>query len=216
MTSTRDSATFITFEGIDASGKSTQAELLCEFLRKNGVDAIRLRDPGATPISESIRHILLDNKNTAMSPYTELLLYEAARAQMVEESIRPALEAGTIVICDRFYDSTTAYQGYARGLDLTVVHRANSIGSVGLVPDLTFLVDVDPLIAAARQAKSGERADRMEAEGLAFQQKVRHGFREVQKSDPKRVKLIDGHRSIEDIQDEIQIIFDNLTTNFSN
>ena len=197
---------FITFEGIDASGKSTQAELLHEFLSKKGVSAIRLRDPGATPISESIRHILLDNKNTAMSPWTELLLYEAARSQMVDESIRPALESGTIVICDRFYDSTTAYQGYARGLDLDVVHRANSIGSVGLVPDLTFYVDVDPKIAAERKVKLGKAADRMEAEGLAFQEKVRHGFRELQKTDPERVKLIDGHREIKEIQNDIQKI----------
>lgn len=197
---------FITFEGIDASGKSTQAELLYEFLRKKGVTAIRLRDPGATPISESIRHILLDNKNSAMSSWTELLLYEAARAQMVEESIRPALQAGTIVICDRFYDSTTAYQGYARGLDLHIVHRANSIGSVGLIPDLTFFVDVDPKVAAERKMKLDETADRLEAEGLSFQEKVRHGFRQVQEAEPDRVKLIDGHRSINDIQDEIQSI----------
>jgi len=197
---------FITFEGIDACGKSTQAELLYEFLRKKGMTAIRLRDPGATSISESIRHILLDNKNTAMSAWTELLLYEAARAQMVEESIRPALNAGTIVLCDRFYDSTTAYQGYARGLNLGVVNRANSIGSVGLIPDLTFFVDVDPRIAAERKIKLGEIADRMEAEGLAFQEKVRHGFRQIQKADPKRVKLIDGHQSINDIQKDIQSV----------
>lgn len=210
MTTTRDRGLFITFEGIDASGKSTQAELLHETLRKKGMSAIRLRDPGATAISEAIRHILLDNKNSAMSAWTELLLYEAARAQMVEESIRPALEAGTNVICDRFYDSTTAYQGYGRGLDLAIVHRANSIGSVGLVPNLTFFVDIDPHVAASRKAQIGEKADRMEAEGLDFQEKVRHGFRQLQKEDPDRVKRIDGHRSIENIQDEIQSILNDF------
>ncbi len=201
---------FITFEGIDASGKSTQAVLLHEFLRKKGATVIRLRDPGATPISESIRHILLDNKNSAMSAWTELLLYEAARAQMVEESIRPALEAGTIVICDRFYDSTTAYQGYARGLDLDIVHQANRIGSVGLEPNLTFYVDVDPTVAAERKIKLEQAADRMEAEGLSFQEKVRHGFRQIQKSEPERVKFIDGHQPIAEIQNEIQAIVQDL------
>ncbi len=207
MSVTNGTGLFITFEGIDACGKSTQAELLYEFLRKNGVNAIRLRDPGTTAISESIRHILLDNKNSNMSAWTELLLYEAARAQMVEQTIRPALQNGTIVLCDRFYDSTTAYQGFARGLDLDIVHQANKIGSIQLKPDLTFYIDVDPIIAAARKVKLGEVADRMEAEGLTFQEKVRHGFRDIQKSHPDRVKLIDGHRAIDDIQDEIRTIF---------
>ena len=206
MALTEEKGFFITFEGVDACGKSTQVKLLYESLRKNGMDAIHLRDPGATPISEAIRVILLDNKNSAMSSWTELLLYEAARAQMVDESIRPALDAGTIVLCDRFYDSTTAYQGYARNLDLGIVQQSNTIGSVGLVPDVTFFIDVDPKVAAERKDKRGEKADRMESAGLAFQQKVRHGFREIQKAEPERMKLIDGHRSIELIQGDISAI----------
>ena len=199
---------FITFEGVDACGKSTQVELLYDYLRNNDKEVIRLRDPGATPISEAIRNILLDNKNAAMSPWTELLLYEAARAQMVEESIRPALDSGVIVLCDRFYDSTTAYQGHARGLDLDVVARANQIGSVGLTPNMSFVIDVEPKIAAERKAKQGRPADRMEAEGFVFQEKVREGYLIISGRFSNRVKLIDGSRSIDEIQQQIRSILD--------
>lgn len=198
---------FITFEGIDACGKSTQVRLLYEFLRKRGRQAIQLRDPGATLISERIRAILLDRNHSLMSPWTELLLYEAARAQMVHETIQPALAAGTIVLSDRYYDSTTAYQGYARGLDLEMVNQANRIGSCGVVPDLTFFIDIDPKVAAQRKKDLGERSDRMEAEGLAFQEKVRYGFQQLSVKEPNRVFQIDGHRSIDAIQQEIQSMF---------
>jgi dTMP kinase len=210
MTTRTYKGSFITFEGIDACGKSTQIGLLYEFLRRNDFDVIHLRDPGTTTISESIRHILLNIENSVMSAWTELLLYEAARAQLVEETIRPALQRGAIVLCDRFYDSTTAYQGYGRGLDLNMVQRANVIGSLGLVPDLTFFLDIDPRRAVERKKKFGAAADRLEAEGLAFQNKVRRGFREVQKSEPQRVKLIDGYRSIETIRLEIESVIANL------
>jgi len=210
MSSLQTKGLFITFEGIDACGKSTQAEMLHDFLRKKNIAAIRLRDPGATPISEAVRGILLDNKNHAMSPWTELLLYEAARAQMVQESIRPALAEHKVVICDRFYDSTSAYQGYARGLDLHIVEQANQIGSVSLTPDITFVIDVHPGVAAVRKKKLGEPADRMEAEGFAFQQKVRAGYLAIVEQHPNRVKLIDGSRTVEEIQKEIQSIVDNV------
>ena len=204
MPTHRRKGLFITFEGIDACGKSTQVELLYEFLRKNVAKTIRLRDPGATPISEAVRSILLDRKNSAMSPWTELLLYEAARAQMVEESIRPALEKGAVVLCDRFYDSTTAYQGYARGLDIKVVAQANRIGAVGLTPDLTLLIDVDPQIAFDRKMKLGRPTDRMEAEGFSFQEKVRAGFLKIAAQEPNRVKLLDGGQSIAKIQQQVR------------
>ncbi|MBN1464705.1 dTMP kinase [candidate division KSB1 bacterium] len=204
MTTGKCKGSFITFEGIDACGKSTQARLSHEFLRRNDLDAICFRDPGTTAISESVRHILLDNRNSAMSAWTELLLYEAARAQLVEEEIRPALVRGATVLCDRFYDSTTAYQGYGRGLDLDIVRRANEIGSVGLTPDLTFFLDIDPRLAFERKRMTGVAEDRLEAEGMAFQEKVRHGFRELQKAEPHRVRRIDGHCAIETIQLEIQ------------
>ncbi len=204
MPTHRRKGLFITFEGIDACGKSTQVELLYEFLRKNVAKTIRLRDPGATPISEAVRSILLDRKNSAMSPWTELLLYEAARAQMVEESIRPALEKGAVVLCDRFYDSTTAYQGYARGLDIKVVAQANRIGAVGLTPDLTLLIDVDPQIAFDRKMKLGRPTDRMEAEGFSFQEKVRAGYLKIAAQEPDRVKLLDGGQSIAKIQQQVR------------
>lgn len=148
----------------------------------------------------------MDFHNTAMSGWTELLLYEAARAQMVQEVIRPALASGTLVLCDRFYDSTTAYQGYGRGLDLHLVRQANAIGSMQLVPDMTFFIDVDPRIAAERKRQSGDPSDRLEAEGLAFQEKVRQGFYEIQKKNPDRVRRIDGHQTIKEIQKNIRDI----------
>ncbi|MBN1479119.1 dTMP kinase [candidate division KSB1 bacterium] len=206
MRNPRPQGYFITFEGIDTCGKSTQIKLLYNYLRKNNIETICIRDPGTTPISESIRTILLDDNNSTMSSWTELLLYEAARAQMVHEVIRPALAAGTIVLCDRFYDSTTAYQGYGRGLDLKLVKQANAIGSVHLDPDVTFFIDLDPHVAADRKQKLGDRADRLEAEGLAFQEKVRHGFCEIQTNDPDRVHRINGHQSIEEIQQDIRDI----------
>ena len=134
---------FITFEGIDGSGKSVQIERLLKYVRGEALAVAYFRDPGATQISERIRDILLDKNNIAMSPWTELLLYESARAQMVEELILPALRQNKLVLCDRFYDSTTAYQGYGRQLFLETVALANQIGSCGVTPDLTFLIDVD-------------------------------------------------------------------------
>jgi len=204
MAEEKNKGLFITFEGIDACGKSTQVRMLEEFLRKNEQKVICLRDPGATPISEAIRSILLDNKNAVMSPWSELLLYEAARAQMVEESIRPSLASGCIVICDRFYDSTTAYQGYARGLNLDIVEQANQIGSVGLTPDITFILDLDARVAAERKRKIGVPADRMEAEGSFFQEKVRRGYLNIAKQHPQRVKLLDGSQSVDEIQRHIR------------
>jgi len=161
------SSKVISFEGIDQSGKSVQVKLFYERLQKENIASILLRDPGATRISERIRSILLDNDLVEMSPWTELLLYEAARAQMVEESIKPALEKNMVVVCDRFYDSSTAYQGYGRGLDLELVAAANRLGACGVVPDKTFLIDLEPEIAYQRKQNLDYEADRLEAEGIA-------------------------------------------------
>lgn len=150
--------TFITFEGIDYSGKSVQIKRLAEYLEQEGKTVVVLRDPGTTRISEKIRHILLDNDHHEMTKWTELLLYEAARAQMVEETIMPLLQEGSVVLCDRFYDSTTAYQGYGRQLDIMMVERANSIGSCGLVPELTLLIDLDVDAAVKRRLDAGQSA----------------------------------------------------------
>lgn len=198
---------FVTFDGIDACGKSTQIQMLHDFLRNRGIDAVQLRDPGGTHVSEAVRAILLDRSNTEMSPWTELLLYEAARAQLVQELIQPALRLSRVVLCDRFFDSTTAYQGYARKLDLKTIRRANEIGACGLTPDLTFFIDVDPVVAAQRKVQQGSPVDRMEAEGLEFQKRVRAGFIAIQAAEPGRVHIIDGHPSFEKIHERIRSLF---------
>jgi dTMP kinase len=209
MTDSPKKPLFVTFEGIDACGKSTQILMLHDFLRNRGIDAAQLRDPGVTRVSEAVRAILLDRSNTEMSPWTELLLYEAARAQLVQELIQPALRLGRVVLCDRFYDSTTAYQGHARNLDLKMIKRANEIGACGLVPDLTFFIDVDPVVAAQRKVRQGSSVDRMEAEGLEFQKSVRAGFIAIQSAESGRVHIIDGHLSSEQIHEKIRSLFIN-------
>jgi len=193
----------ITFEGIDFSGKSLQAKLLSEKLCSVGCSVLQLRDPGATPISERIRSILLDKAHLEMSPWTELLLYEAARAQMVEQTIKPALKKGEWVICDRLYDSTTAYQGYGRQLDLGLVEQANIIGACGVVPDLTFLIDLDVRVALQRRQKSKRNVDRLESEGIQFQERVRQGYLETAKEELDRIHVIAGDRSVDRIHEEI-------------
>ena len=181
---------FITLEGIDGCGKSTQARLLAAALSRAGYDVCSVREPGGTALSEKIRALLLDPENAAMGDTCELLLYEAARAQLVHEVIAPALAAGRVVVCDRFYDSTTAYQGFADGLDRRAVARANALAVDGRHPTLTLVYDIDPEAAFARRADRAGGADRMEAKGRAYQEKVAAGFRAVASEDPARVKLI--------------------------
>lgn len=182
--------TFITLEGVDGSGKSTQASLLVERLREQRREVVALREPGGTPISEKIRALLLDPENAEMADECELLLYEASRAQLVREAIEPALLRGAIVVCDRFYDSTHAYQHGGRGLSDALVSRANELGCCGLSPDVTLVLDIDPAAALARATAQG--ADRLEAEGLAFQQRVRKDYLALAKADPARVRVIDA------------------------
>ena len=182
--------TFITLEGVDGSGKSTQASLLVERLRQEGREVVALREPGGTPISEKIRALLLDPENAEMADECELLLYEASRAQLVREVIEPALLRGAIVVCDRFYDSTHAYQHGGRGLSDALVSRANELGCCGLSPDVTLVLDIDPAAALARATAQG--ADRLEVEGLAFQQRVRKDYLALAKADPARVCVVDA------------------------
>ena len=182
--------TFITLEGVDGSGKSTQASLLVERLREQHREVVALREPGGTPISEKIRALLLDPENAEMADECELLLYEASRAQLVREVIEPALLRGAIVVCDRFYDSTHAYQHGGRGLSDALVSRANELGCCGLSPDVTLVLDIDPAAALARATAQG--ADRLEAEGLAFQQRVRKDYLALAKADPARVCVVDA------------------------
>lgn len=182
--------TFITLEGVDGSGKSTQASLLVERLREQRREVVALREPGGTPVSEKIRALLLDPENAEMADECELLLYEASRAQLVREVIEPALLRGAIVVCDRFYDSTHAYQHGGRGLSDALVSRANELGCCGLSPDVTLVLDIDPAAALARATAQG--ADRLEAEGLAFQQRVRKDYLALAQADPARVCVIDA------------------------
>lgn len=189
---------FITVEGIDGCGKSTQATLIAHALEAAGHDVLRLREPGGAAISEKIRAILLDPANAEMGDVCELLLYEAARAQLVYQVIMPALAAGKMVICDRFYDSTTAYQAFADGLDRDVVFQANELAVDGCRPNLTFVFDLPVEMALRRRSGRGAE-DRLELKGLEFQQRVAAGFRAVAADEPDRVKLIDAGRSIAEV-----------------
>jgi len=190
----------ITFEGIDFSGKSVQANFLNETLKDRKLPVLFLREPGGTEISEKIRSVLLDNANHKMSAMTEVLLYSAARAQMVRQSIIPHLEKGFVVICDRYFDSTTAYQGFGRKIDLDFIKKLNSFATEELVPDLTFLIDLDPEIALQRKKAD---LDRLEKEDLEFHQRVRNGYLEIARPNTERFVIIDGKQSIQVIQDEI-------------
>jgi len=200
------SGVFITFEGVEGAGKSTQIERLKIHLEEKGRTVVVTREPGGTPTAEAIRRILLDPQYAALCGTTELLLYEAARAQHVEERIAPALRAGHVVLCDRFADSTTAYQRAGRGLARDVVERLHAIATGGLGPDLTILIDLPVEIGLAR-ATCGA-ADRMEQEPRAFHERVRAGFLEVAKENPERVKVIDGTRSVDEIADTIAALVD--------
>ena len=189
---------FITVEGIDGCGKSTQARLIAAALEAAGHDVLRLREPGGVKISEQIRAILLDPANAEMGDVCELLLYEAARAQLVHQVIRPALAAGKTVVCDRFYDSTTAYQAFADGLDRDMVFQANELAVDGCRPNLTFVFDL-PVEDALRRRSGREAEDRLELKGLEFQERVAAGFRAVAADEPDRVKLIDAGGSIAEV-----------------
>lgn len=193
----------VSFEGLDGSGKSTQARLLATWLRERGLAVEMLREPGGTELSEQIRSLLLDPERR-IDPFAELLLFSAARAQMVADKVRPLLKAGTVVICDRFFDSTTAYQGFGRELAepawLDAFHRKVT---GGLVPDRTYLIEIDPAEARARRrARSDE--DRMEASGRAFYDRVWQGYRWLAESEPARVLPLDGSRSIEELAASIR------------
>lgn len=189
---------FITVEGIDGCGKSTQARLIAAAFEAAGHDVLRLREPGGAKISEQIRAILLDPANAEMGDVCELLLYEAARAQLVHQVIRPALAVGKTVVCDRFYDSTTAYQAFADGLDRNMVSQANELAVDGCRPDLTLVFDL-PVEDALRRRSGREAEDRLELKGLEFQERVAAGFRAVAADEPDRVKLIDAGESIAEV-----------------
>ena len=184
---------FVTFEGVDGTGKSTQSRLLGQNLEAEGIKVLILREPGGTAISEKIRDILLDASQNNMTAETEVLLFEAARAQIVREVIRPALDRGTWVICDRFMDSTVAYQGYGRGLDLELIDQLNDFAVGGTKPDLTVLLQLPPESRAERLERRHEleAADRLDGESEDFRSEVDRGFRALAAREPERFSCIE-------------------------
>ncbi len=194
---------FITFEGIDGSGKSTQIKLLASWLRTKGKEVVVLREPGGTALSEAVRTVLLSVKND-IHPRAELLLFEAARAQLAETVIRPALRNGSIVISDRFADSSTAYQGYGRGLPTKAVAQCNAFATDNLTPDISFLLDISVDLAFSRSLKRNvSQPDRMEQAGRDFFEQVRQGYLLIAQSEPKRFYILSANLSLEEIHKSI-------------
>ena len=196
---------FITFEGTEGGGKSTQINLLAARLRESGMTVRTLREPGGTPIGEEIRHTLQHSaQNQAMTAEAELLLMNASRAQLVREVIRPALRAGEIVLCDRFYDSTIAYQGYGRGLDLETVRRVIAIAVGDIRPDLTIILHVPIDVSEVRRkTREAKQRDRMEELDRKFFERVEAGFKAIAAAEPKRVRVLDATESIDRVQEQI-------------
>ncbi|WP_224960392.1 dTMP kinase [Geomonas subterranea] len=188
---------FITFEGVEGCGKTTQLRLLKERLETAGDTVVATREPGGCPIADQMRAILLDAKNSAITPLSELLLYAAARAQHVQEVIAPALERGETVLCDRFTDATVAYQGHGRELDLDVIRQLNALATGGVQPDLTVLIDCPVQTGLSRalsriEATSGAREERFELESVRFHERVREGYLALARAYPERFIVVDG------------------------
>ncbi|MDI6778665.1 MAG: dTMP kinase [Bacteroidota bacterium] len=201
----------ISFEGLDFSGKTTQIKLLVDRLKSAGHDTVLVREPGGTPISEKIRSILLDNKNKEMTQIAELFLFSAARNQLVNQVILPSMKDGKIVICDRFYDSTTAYQGYGRGINIEAITKINEIATMRTKPDLTFFIDIPINEITKRRLSVNTSIDRMESSGEKFYEKVRNGYLEIAKNEPERFFVINGLQDVNTIHDTIwKIISKNL------
>jgi dTMP kinase len=194
---------FITFEGGEGSGKSTAIKHVVEALTKEGYQIVLTREPGGTPISEEIRNVILDKKNTAMDPKTEALLYAASRRQHIVEKILPALKEGKLVLCDRYLDSSLAYQGGARGLGIKEVYQMNQFATEGLEPDLTILFDIAPEIGLQRiAANSGREVNRLDVEKLSFHHKVLDAFHLLAKENPNRYYVIDASKGPEQVAEE--------------
>ncbi len=195
---------FITFEGPEGSGKSTQIKLLAQWLRERGYAVIVTREPGGTTIGDQIRHVLHDVENTAMVSTAEILLYSASRAQLVEQLIRPNLDKpNTIILCDRYFDSTLAYQGYGRGLDLAQLQTITHFATAGLKPAITFLLDIDVVRGIARRVDNDEEMNRLDLESVAFHERVRQGYHTLAQSEPDRWRWVDADRPITAVHDDL-------------
>ena len=201
------SGKFITFEGSEGSGKSTQAALVLEYLKSTKVPVVLLREPGGVKISESIRKLLLDLNSAGMGDECETLLYMAARAQMVKEVLEPQLKAGKIILCDRFLDSTIAYQGFGNGIDIKTIEQLGLFATKGLVPDLTILFDIQPEKGLSR---AGDKKDRIESRSLDYHKRVRNGYLELSKQYPARIKVIKVDAGVEDISKKVKPYIDAL------
>lgn len=199
---------FITFEGMDGCGKTTQFRMLAQWLRDRGKEVVETVEPGGTAIGQQIRRILLDPASAEIQPRTELLLYFASRAQNVDQVIRPALDAGHIVLCDRFTDSTLVYQGCGRGLDTGVVLDLDRIACRGLKPDVTFLIDIDLETSLTRAKRRNERVgpaeSRIDEESAAFHERVRQGYLALAEAEPDRIVVIDGCEGISEVGQRIR------------
>ncbi len=196
---------FITFEGADGCGKTTQMKLIDEYLRGKGFRTLMTREPGAKGLGERVREILL-NYDGEVSPACESFLFLADRAQNMDCIIKPAVEKGVIVLCDRHTDSTIAYQGYGRGVNIDELKNLNNIATGGRKPDLTIVFDID---VQTSQARVGEEKDRMESAGVEFFERVRKGYLEIAKREPERVKVVDSMRTIEEIHNEVVELIEN-------
>ncbi len=191
---------FITFEGPDGSGKSSQMHLLYDYLQEKGYDVVLTREPGGTLIGDEIRACVHNVGHTDMSPETEMLLYSASRAQLVREVIWPSLAAGKIVLCDRFYDSSIAYQGYGRGLDLAALYHVTQFATGGLKPDLTLLLDIEVEDGLARRESGGLEMNRLDQEKASFHQRVRQGYHQLAQAEPQRWVIVNAARPLPVVQ----------------
>lgn len=197
----------IIFEGVEGCGKTTQMQLCCEWLQSLSISVVTTREPGGTQLGLHLRSLLLENsKGKAITATTELLLYAADRSQHVEQELLPNLKAGKIILCDRYIDSTIAYQGYGRSLDMNLIHQLNSIATSGLKSDLTLWLDLDVEQGIARKRKSGEKVDRIEQEKIDFHRRVQKGYKELAASSPERNFKIEAGLNKEDVQKQIQQI----------
>ena len=201
------SGKFITFEGAEGSGKSTQAALVLEYLKSKKLPTLLLREPGGVKISENIRKLLLDVNNAGMGDECETLLYMAARAQMVKEVLEPQLKSSKIVLCDRFLDSTLAYQGYGNGIDIKIIEQLGLFATQGLVPDLTILFDIQPEKGLGR---AGQKRDRIESRSLEYHKRVRNGYLDLSKRNPARIKVIKVDAGVEEIFKRVKVPIDAL------
>ncbi len=197
-------AMFITFEGPEGSGKTSQIRLLADFLQVKGYSVLTTREPGGTRIGDQIRDCLHDVANTEMTPAAEVLLYSASRAQLVREVIRPALAADQVVLCDRFYDSTIAYQGYGRTLNRDDLRQITHFATGGLKPDLTFLLDIDVERGLARRVANAAEMNRLDLEQVSFHQRVRQGYHALAQAEPARWLLVNADRSVEAVQADLR------------